>query len=191
MKVCPKAGLLAVVALLATTAVATSAQAVTINPDNAAVSGVSSNMNFSYGVMFVSCDTATMDGTTGLDSDRISDLALTFTDNCSVAGVGPATVDCSGDVTLIAQSAATDTGTLELNDGFQCVFTMAVCSVTVSGPQTTQNNNLALDAANDTLSANVGFQATRTGSAWCGPASGTATFAADYAMSPSTLAIDP
>jgi hypothetical protein len=182
MKAFPKVGLLALVALLAIAATATSAQAVTINPDNEAVSGLSKNMNFSYGVWFVSCDTATMDGNTGLDTDRISDLVLTFTDNCAVAGVGSATVDCVGDVTLIAQAdtPAGGTGTLELNDGFQCDFTTALCTITVSGPQTTQNNNTALDEANQVLSANVHMQATRTGSAWCGPASGTATFAADY-----------
>jgi hypothetical protein len=191
MRAFPKVGLLVLVALLAIAAAATSAQAISINPDNTAVSGVASNSNLTYGVAFVTCDNATADGTTGLDSDRITDLALAFDTNCAVAGVGPATVNCSGDVTLIAQSATTDTGTVNLNSGFQCVVTTAVCSITVSGPQTTQNNNTALDEANDNLNANVGVQATRTGLAACGPASGTATFAADYATTPSDLTIDP
>jgi hypothetical protein len=191
MKSVPKVGLLVVVALLAAAAIAASAQAQTINPDNTAVSGQSSNSNLSYGVAFVTCDNATANGNTGLDSDRISDLALQFNTNCAVAGVGPATVSCSGDVTLIAESAATDTGTVNLNSGFSCTVTTAVCSINVSGPQTTQSGNTALDEANDVLSASVDVQATRTGSIACGPASGTATFAADYNTSPSTLTIDP
>jgi hypothetical protein len=191
MKAFPKVGLLVLVALLAAAAVATSAQAVSINPDNTAVSGLSGNSNLTYGVAFVTCDTATANGNTGLDSDRITDLALTFTDNCAVAGVGPATVDCVGDVTLIAEDATNDTGTVELNDGFQCDVTTAICSITVAGPQTTQSGNTALDEANDVLSANVNVQASRTGSLACGPSSGTATFAADYGTSPSTLTIDP
>jgi hypothetical protein len=191
MKTFPKAGLLVVVALLATAAAATSAQAVSINPDNTAVSGLSSNSSLTYGVAFISCERATADGNTGLDSDRISDLALTFTQNCAVAGVGPATVDCVGDVTLIADPDADDTGTVELNDGFQCVVTTATCTVTVEGPQTTQPKNTFLDEANDVLSADVDVQATRTGNILCGPASGTGNFTADYATSPANLTIDP
>jgi hypothetical protein len=34
-------------------------------------------------------------------------------------------------------------------------------------------------------------QATRTGSLWCGPASGTASFTPDYATTPGNLTIDP
>jgi hypothetical protein len=193
MKTFPKVGLLVVVALLAAAAVATSAQAVSIDPDNTAVSGLSGNSNLTYGVAFVTCDTATADGNTGLDSDRITDLALTFTDNCAVAGVGPATVDCVGDVTLIAQSDTPTggTGTVNLNDGFECVVTTAVCSITVAGPQTTQNGNTTLNESTDNLNANVGVQASRTGSLACGPSSGSASFQADYATSPSTLQINP
>ena len=191
MKAFPKAGLLVLVALLAIAAAATSAQAVSINPDNTAVSGLSGNSSLSYGVASVACDTATANGDTGLDSDRISNLALAFTDNCAVAGVGSATVDCDGDVTLIAESAATDTGTVNLNSGFQCVVTTAVCTITVAGPQTTQSGNTALDEANDNLNADVDVQASRTGSILCGPTSGTATFTADYATTPGNLTIDP
>jgi hypothetical protein len=196
MKTFPKAGLLVVVAVLATAAAATSAQAVSINPDNTAVSGLSNNSSLTYGVAFISCDTATANGNTGLDSDRISDLALTFTDNCAVAGVGPATVDCVGDVTLIADPAADDTGTVELNEGFGCVVTTALCTVTVAGPQTTQPNNTFLDEANQVLQADVTVRATRTGSALCGPAEGDAAFSADYAITnssdpPVPVTIDP
>jgi hypothetical protein len=191
MKSFPKVGLLALVALLAAAAVATSAQAVSINPDNTAVSGQSSNSNLSYGVAFVTCDNATANGNTGLDSDSVPDLALAFDTNCAVAGVGPADVACVGDVTLVAEDAVNDNGTVNLNDGFECTVTTALCSITVVGPQTTQSGNTALDEANDVLSASVDVQASRTGSALCGPASGTATFAADYDTVPSDLTIDP
>ncbi len=191
MTAVPKVGVLVAAALLASAAVVTSAQAVSINPDNTAVSGQSSNMSFSYGVEFVTCDNATMDGNTGLDSDRISDLVLAFNTNCAVAGVGPATVDCVGDVTLIAESDVTDTGTLELNEGFECSITRSVCTITIAGPQTTQPGNLSFDEANDVLSADVDIQATRAGSLLCGPSSGTGNLTADYSTFPSTLTIDP
>ncbi len=193
MKAFPKVGLLVLVALLAAAAVATSAQAVSIDPDNTAVSGVSSNSNLSYGVAFVTCDNATADGNTGLDSDQITDLVLAFNTNCAVAGVGPATVDCVGDVTLIAEADTPTggTGTVNLNDGFQCDVTTTVCTITVAGPQTTQSNNTTLNESTDNLNANVDVQASRTGSLLCGPTSGTATFAADYATTPSNLTITP
>lgn len=191
MKAFRRTGLLAVVALLAAAAVATGAQAVTINPDNTAVSGLSNNSSLTYGVAFVTCDTATADGNTGLDSDRITDLALTFTDNCAVAGVGPAEVVCEGDVTLIAENASTDRGKVDLNAGFKCVVTTALCEITVQGPQTLASNTVGLNESTDVLSANVGVAATRVGTALCGPPSGTGSFSADYATSPSNLTIDP
>jgi hypothetical protein len=194
MKTFPKAGLLVVVALLATAAAATSAQAVSINPDNDGVHGVATNSSLTYGIAFISCDRATADGNTGLDSDRITDLALTFTENCAVLGVGPATVDCVGDVTLIADPAADDFGTVELNEGFQCVVTTATCTVTVAGPQTTQPKNTFLDEANQVLEADVQVQATRTGSDLCGPDEGTGSFTADYDVTTDSgdpVTIDP
>jgi hypothetical protein len=199
MKTFPKAGLLVVVALLATAAAATSAQAVSINPNNTAVSGLANNSSLTYGVAFISCDTATANGTIDhltWGSDRIGDLALTFTDNCAVAGVGPATVDCVGDVTLIADPAADDFGTVELNEGFECVVTTSVCTVTVRGPQTTQPKNTFLDEANQVLEADVTVHATRTGSFLCGPAEGDGAFTADYAITndsdpPVPVTIDP
>ena len=194
MKAFRRIGLLAVVALLATTAAATSAQAVSINPDNTSVSGLSNNSSLTYGVAFATCDTATADGTinhAAWGSDRISDLALTFTGNCAIAGVGPATVDCVGDVTLIADPAADDFGTVELNEGFQCDVTTAVCTVTVAGPQTTDPRNTFLDEASQVLSANVEVQASRTGSLLCGPESGPGSFTADYAITNNTNPSEP
>jgi hypothetical protein len=180
MKAFPKAGLLVVVALLATAAAATSAQAVTINPADTGVHFLSTNSSFTYGASFWTCDRATADGNTTTDSDRISDLALTFTQNCAVAGVGPIAVDCVGDVTLIADPDADDTGTVELNEGFQCVYTTATCAIVVEGPQTTDPKNTFLDEANQVLQADVVVTATRTGNILCGPAEGDLLFRADY-----------
>ncbi len=204
-----KVGLLVAVALLATAAVATSAQAVTINPDETAVSGVATDSSLSYGVATITCDTATADGTTGLDSDRITDLTLTFTDNCAVVGVAPATVACgTEDVTLIAQNDIPGssgppvvdpggTGTVRLEGGspesgpFNCTVTTATCTVTVAGPQDTQDDNTELNESTDVLSADVDVQATRVGNVLCGPSSGTGNFTANYATTPDTLSIDP
>jgi hypothetical protein len=193
MKAFPKVGLLTVVALLVTAAMATSAPAVTINPDDTAVSGLSTDSSLSYGVATIRCDTATMDGTTGLDSDRISDLALQFFGNCAVVGVSPVEIGCEGDISLIAQ-ADTPTGgsgTVDLNDTFRCVMQSPQCTLTVAGPQTTQDGNVVLNESTDVLSVNLNWQVTRTGSALCGPASGTGNLTANYMMAPSTLTIDP
>jgi hypothetical protein len=195
MRTFPKAGLLVVVALLATAAAATSAQAVTINPTDTGIHGLATNSSLTYGVAFISCDRATADGNTSSTTpDRIGDLALTFTENCAVAGVGPADVTCDGTVTLIADPDADDTGTVDLNEGFQCVVTTSVCTVTVSGPQTTQPKNTFLDETNQVLQADVTVRATRTGSFLCGPAEGDAAFTADYDVwtdSGDPVTIDP
>jgi hypothetical protein len=204
MKAFPKVGLLALVALLAAAAMATSAQAITINPAGTAVSGTASNPTFTYGVASYVCNTATMDGNTSDPAtDRITDLALAFFGNCAVAGVGAVTVTCQGSVTLIAQtnvSATENKGTVRLNDVdepvsgdpvFKCDWTTALCTITFKGPQDTANGNLNLNENTDVLSANVTVQATRVGSVQCGPASGAASLTANYAVSPSNLTIDP
>jgi hypothetical protein len=198
MKAFSKVGLLAAVALLATAAVATGAQAVTWNPDNTRVLGVG-NFTLTYGTGFVSCDPATAEGHTGLDSPVIPDWTPTSWHNCAVEGVGPAEVDCMGDMSLIAQqdTASGGTGTVALNDGFACTVTTATCTVTVSGPQPTQDGNLILDEASQILSVEAEVQAERTGSILCGPAQGSANFAADWEVTtpdldpPVDITIDP
>lgn len=175
-------------ALLATAAA--SAQAATFNPDNTAVSASSGSATFFYGGAWWTCDTATADGTTGFDRDRISDLRLRF-DDCADAGGGPVEVDCVGTVTLIAEDAADDTGRVELNDDFQCVATLSICTVTVTGPQTPEPNNASLNEETDVLSVDVEMQATRGGSVLCGPSTGTLGLDADFAMTPADLTIDP
>jgi hypothetical protein len=195
MKGFRKVGLLALVALLAAAAMATSAQAaITINPAGAAVSGTASNFTLTYGAITVRCDTGTLAGnTTNPASDRISNLSLAF-GNCVVEGVGgAATVSCQGTVTVIAQgnvSATDNPGTFNLNSGFRCVVTTVVCTLTFSGPQTTQPEDVNLNEDTDVLSVNGNVAVTRTGSTLCGPTSGTGTFTADYATTPPTLTFD-
>ena len=195
MKSVPKVGLLVAVALLAAAAMATSAQAaLTINPAGVAVHGDASSPTLSYGVATIRCDTGTADGNTSDPaSDTISDLALAFSGNCAVVGVAPANVACDGTVSLVAQSNDSSTqnlGTVNLNDGFSCVVTTALCTVTVAGPQTTQDGNTNLNEDTDELSSDVDVQASRTGSSLCGPASGTGNFTANYLTTPTDLTVD-
>jgi hypothetical protein len=190
MKTSSKVGRLAVVALLATAAVATSAQAATFNPDNTAVSGTSSNFTLTYGGATIECPSVSFAGNTGLDSDRITDIPFQFEAPCSFGGL-EATTDCSGTVTLVADPDADDTGAFELDEGFHCDFSTAICTVTVAAPQTTPPKNTFLDEANDVLSVDWELQAARAGSVVCGPASGTMRITADFAMAPANLTIDP
>jgi hypothetical protein len=195
MKSVSKYGLLVAVALLATAAVAMSAQAQTFNPDNTAVSGTAAFPTLDYEGTTIVCDTGTADGNTGLNSNTIPDVALAFFGNCSVAGILDATVDCVGDVSLIAQNATSNTGTVNLNSGFQCDVTTDLCVVTVAGPQTTQNGNLTLQGeggGDPKLNADVDVAATRDvgGSELCGPESGTGNFTAQYDVTPTNISID-
>jgi hypothetical protein len=93
-------------------------------------------------------------------------------------------------VTLIADPAADYTVRIVLPEGFECVVTTAVCTVTVAGPQTPPEN-ARLGEANDLLRVELKVQASRTGSALCGPDEGGAIFTADCATSPSNLTTDP
>jgi hypothetical protein len=195
MKVFPKAGLLVLVALLAAAAMATSAQAaITINPGNTAVSGTASNPTLTYGVATVVCNTGTANGsTTNPASASIPNLALTFSGNCAVVGVASATVACQGTVTLTAtDNRANDDnpGTVSLNNGFSCVVTTALCTITVAGPQSTPAEDVNLNEDTNVLAADVDVNATRTGSAACGPTSGSANFTANYATTPTNLTVD-
>jgi hypothetical protein len=199
MKAFSKGGLLAVVALLAAAAMASSAQAVVINPPGVLVHGIASNPTLTYGVATVTCNTGTADSrgpTSNPASDRITDVALTFSGNCAVAGVGAATVSCQGFVTVIAEtstSATDNKGTVRLNavneplmgdPVFRCVVTTALCTITVQGAQNTASQNVNLDETTGVLAANVNVQATRTGAVACGPAGpATANFTANYATS--------
>jgi hypothetical protein len=203
MKAFPKVGLLALVALLAAAAMATSAQAqLTINPPGVAVSGTTTNSTLTYGVATVTCDTGTADGNTSdPPSASITDLSLAFFGNCAVAGVGAATVTCQGFVTFMALgnvSATNNPGALRLNAAnepasgnpvFRCDATTALCTITVQGPRNL-TGTVNFNEDTDELTVNVNMQASRAGSVACGPTSGTANFTATYGVTPSNLTID-
>jgi hypothetical protein len=134
------------------------------------------------------CESGEGSGTTGTDSS-ILDLQISF-ENCSMNEVLAVEAECQGSVRLIAQNASTDTATIQLLDDFSCVFTTDICAITLAGPQTSQDNNVELDETDDRLVVDADFNATRTGSALCGPASGTMTISGQFSVSPSNLAID-
>jgi hypothetical protein len=182
--------LLLAVALAASAVMAASAQAQAVwIPDDAAVGGVSPNTTLQFGAATVACDTSTVDGTTGNDSP-ILDLELALFDNCNVSGLAT-TATCStmhgngdGGLRLVALDPVNDTGTVGLNPGFFCDFTVpGVCTVSVDGPQPDVGVFL-LDEAARILTIEFDAAATRTGSSLCGPPSGTAHFAGDYDMWP-------
>jgi hypothetical protein len=192
MKAFSKLSVLLVIALLATAAVASSAQAQSINPAGP-VSGIAEFPFLDYEGVPVVCDTGTANGTAD-GSDRISDLALEFFGNCGVAGVLPAEVDCDGTVTLIAQDPVENSGTVELNPDFACNVTTDLCVITVAGPQTTQDGNTRLTgegSGDPKLESTVDVQATNNGSDICGPPSGTGSFSATYDVEPTNISIDP
>jgi hypothetical protein len=198
MKGLVKFGPLLVVALLAIAAVGVSAQAQTFEPDNTAVSGTANDPTLNYGDAVVTCDTGTVTGMTGTDSNLVDDALVNFQEPCNISGILDATVACEPGtddgtpVDLIAQDATNNTGTVELEDTFNCTVSVAgLCNIEVQGPQTTQDNNLALDTTADTVTANVDVQATNDGSEACGPPSGTGGFDAVYATTPANLDIVP
>jgi hypothetical protein len=201
MKRLPKFGLLFAVALLTTAAAATSAQAIRFSPNDTPVSGVATNPTLNYSNVVVTCAEGTVDGATGTNSDTIDEALVNFTGPCNVSGQ-PATVNCGGTdgngsfVDLIAQNdvAPGGTGTVTLGSTFRCRVSVGVaCTITVQGPQTTQDNNITLDEGADETIADVDVFATRAGSTACGAAaSGNAGFNAVYDTLPTDLEIiDP
>lgn len=197
MKALPKLGLLVAVALLATAAIAVGAQAEVFNPPGEPVDGEAANPTLSYEGVTVVCATGEVHGATSDPaSDTIANASVDFFEPCTLAGQA-ATVDCgdgASTVDLIAQNdvAPGGTGTVVLNSDFACDVTVAgLCTISVVGPQTTQDDNLTLDEANDTTTADVDVAATRTGSSLCGPSSGTGNFTAVYDTTPTDLTIDP
>jgi hypothetical protein len=204
MKAFPKAGLLLAVALLATAAAATSAQAIDINPDNTPVVGEAVDPTLTYDQTVVVCDEGSAVGTTGSGTDPSIDVELAFGPNpggCTVNNAG-ATTDCSemdpttgnGGAEILAIDAIDDIATANLNDEFSCVVTVPfTCTITVAGPQDPDDPDSVLDVdeAADTIDASVTVNATRTGTGFCGPAAGPATFTALYNVMPDNLTIDP
>jgi hypothetical protein len=191
MKAFSKFGLLLAVALMACAALAVSAQAQTINPDNTLITGTAADPTLNYEGTIVVCDTGTAIGTTGTDS-AVVDVEVQFFDNCNVNGLG-ATVDCTEDevTRLRALTADTNLGEVdELLTGFSCVVTVpGVCTVTVGAQQLPisggQNSaNLLNEGGATVIDADVDVNATRVGSSLCGPTNGVMALTADYDVDP-------
>jgi hypothetical protein len=189
MKSFSKVGLLLAVALMACAAFAVSAQAqVDINPDDTDILGTAEDPTLTYGSATVACDTGTAAGRTGIDSDTV-DVEVQFFGNCNVSGLA-ATVDCAeADVTrLRALDAIANTGEVDaLLPGFLCTVNVAgICQITVEEQDLSTNNsaNLLNEGSNgaETIDADVGVFAERTGSSLCGPASGNGGFQGDYVL---------
>jgi hypothetical protein len=185
-----KCGLLLAVALLACAGVATSAQAISITPSGAVNGVANDNPTLSYGGVTIVCLDGTAAGTAN-GSASISTLSVTFQNGCNINSQ-PASVNCSGTVTLTATAATgggSGNGTVDLNNGFSCIVTVPfTCTVNVVGPQD-PTATTTFNASTNRLDANVTVSATRTGSATCGPASGDANFTATYDVTPTNLTI--
>jgi hypothetical protein len=202
MKLTSKLGLLAVVAVLAATAVAGAAQAQVINPPNTAVSGVAEFPTLDYEGVLVQCDQGTADGTTGSNQSFI-DLELTFSGNCNINGLG-ADVTCStvdpitgeGGARLTALDATTNEGTVDLNNGFFCdVVVAGVCTVSVDGPQDPDDSVstahlLGEGGPDPKIDTNVNVDAARVGSSLCGPPTGIGNFTGLYDVTPTNISVD-
>jgi hypothetical protein len=189
MKAFSKFGLLLAVGLMACAALAASAQAQTVNPDNTAIVGTATNPTLDYEGTIVRCNTGTASGTTGTDS-AIVDVGLTFSGNCNIAGLA-ATVTCNGQARLRALTADTNLGEAdELLSGFSCVVTVSgVCTVTVAAQQLpisggVNSANLLNEGGATAIDANVDVNASRTGSTLCGPATGVGGFTGVYDLNP-------
>src|SRR5687768_9768968 len=108
MKVATKFGLLVAVALLASAALAVSAQAVVISPDNTTITGTADDPTLDYQGTIVVCDSGTAVGTTGTDSDFV-DVNIQFQTPCTVAGSLNASVSCTDDEVTRLRALTADT----------------------------------------------------------------------------------
>jgi hypothetical protein len=195
MKVATKLGLMLSVALMAAAALAVSAQAqVDINPDNTNITGTANDPTLDYEGTEVVCDSGTAIGTTGNNSDFV-DVTLDFIEPCTVGGSLNATADCgtNRDTRLRALTADTNQGEADellASQGFTCTVTVTgVCTITVGAqdlPITGGQNDADLinEGGASAINATVDVNATRSGSALCGPASGVGGFAGVYDLNP-------
>jgi hypothetical protein len=189
MKAISKTSLLLAVALASVCVIAASAQAVTtITPAGTAVSGAASATSWTYGGTLLVCDTSTVTGTTRNPPTGNLSLTISFQGSCLLSAFLKATITCSGNITMIATGAATSV-IFDLDTGFTCTASVSgVCNIDIEGPQFPGNFGTLNEAAT-TLTATVSFNATRTGSSSCGPASGPGSFTASYNVTPNTLTI--
>jgi hypothetical protein len=193
MKAFSKVGLLVAVALLASAAIAASAQAVDINPPDTEITGIADNPTLNYGSNVVTCDSGFATGTTP-SSGAVVNVDIDFDEPCSLQPVNlQATADCNdGALTeLTATNATTNDGEVtELLSGFQCrVVVAGICTLTVN-PQTLSANNDAdligegttpgTPSGNEAIDADVDVLVNNNNSL-CGPVpSGTGGFAGVY-----------
>jgi hypothetical protein len=188
MKAVSKTGLMLVVALASVCAVAASAQAVTtITPTGTAVSASAANPTFTYGGVAVTCGSGTLVGTTRSPAATDISLTVSFQGLCTVAVFLTATVSCANTITLQSSGVATSLF-YTLDTGFTCTISVSgICNIDIEG---LQFGSLAtLNETATTLTTTMNFDATRTGSASCGPASGTISLSASYNVTPTALAI--
>lgn len=189
MKAGSKCGVLLAVALMAG-AGAPGANAghgsVQIGPDNTQFTGVADDPLFTYGTRVVTCDTSTIHGVTGTDSD-ILDVDLEFGESCSIQPLGlDATMSCNdGESMRLHVLDATGAGEVdELLPGFGChVVATGVCTISV-GPQDlpVPGGVNRADFIDEAIDIEVDVLATNNNSL-CGPTpSFIARFTAGYAL---------
>jgi hypothetical protein len=182
-----KIGLVLAVAMLATAAVVltsdsesgsgASSQAVTWNPDNAPVVGNATDPGLSYGSVKVLCATGKLAASTGQESHKIARAVVGFSGPCTLAGQD-ATVACddgSRTLDLIARTGDPPGGSGEvaLKSDFECELTIqGLCTITLAGPQTARGG-FTLNEADEALTFDARFAASRAGSPLCGPREGT------------------
>jgi len=218
MKALSKYGLLLATALVACTAFAVGAQAdhevAEINPATT-ITGTASNPTLDYEGTEIVCPEGTATGTTQLGTNPVDvvnvELAFGPPGECLIAGSLAASVTCStasgdndevGTARLHALSfdqgpTNPEQGEVDrLNTGFSCVVTvLGVCTVTVGAQDLTTNNDADLVGEGTggdptAINADVDVAATRTGSALCGPSSGTGGFTGSYVLDPDTVTFD-
>lgn len=195
--------LAATVLIAAMTATGAHAQ---IHPPNTSFIGIADDPMIGHGGSTILCDTGTVAGATG-DEEFHVNLELDFFD-CSFAGM-PAPVECSdasgvGDEFGTARwemtNAATNEGVIDqLNPDFECVVAVAgVCTIRVGAQELpsdvdgtpgrdqadllNEGAETPPDPVNDTISVVVDFEATRSGSALCGPAQGDGALSGAYVL---------
>jgi hypothetical protein len=185
-----------IAALLLATVGATSAGAVDINPDNTPVEGIAADPTVTYAQqVVVVCDESVVGGSTGSGTDPTIALDLTLGPNpggCTINGAG-ATASCSGTFEVSVLDGHQNTGTASPNDDLLCVVTVPfACTLElreIDGPH--DPGPAALDEVEDLLEVELPMWGTRTGTGFCGPASGPALFEGSYAMSPAELTFEP
>jgi hypothetical protein len=169
MRTIARYGLLGLVGLGATAFAATSAHAQT------PVSFLAEGPTLTYGASTIDCETGTAEGTR--DAGGGLELELGFVDCTS--GAGSWAVNCDGTVSVTPVTS--DTGTAVLNPGFMCVLTIPfTCTITASGPQDPPDEDSVVWLGESFFEADVTVNAARSGSSFCGPASGPLTWAGFY-----------